>query len=228
MRKARAFRCLWVTLLISVSITVWGATAQSAINEKMVTELSSSALTTYIKHALTKENVTAFGFKNLEEAQSARVGRPYQVMTIDLAKLKAYKSKSGVKAIATGPDILWFPVMVGNETRAKLEMVRQGEQWIPGEFGNVVSAKEVAAAATMLDEPAASKAIGTDYTISMVKIPVLLAEFLYVKSDKGEFLIPAMVNPERYNFRNGAVYPADEVLTKLSKIAMDIKEGTIR
>lgn len=227
MRNARAYKCLWFTLLIMVSTTSWGVAAASVIDEKMVTELSSNALTNYIKHALTKENVTAFGFKNLEEAQSARVGRPYPVMTIDLAKLKAYKPKSGVKAIATEPDILWFPVMVGNETRAKLEMVRHGDQWIPGEFGNVGSAKEVAAAAAMLSQPVASKAIGADYTTSMVRIPVLLAELLYVKSTKGEFLIPAMVNPERYKLRNGSVYQADEVLTKLSKIAAKIKEGTI-
>ena len=136
--------------------------------------------------------------------------------------------RSGTESVLTDSGILWFPVMVSDEFKTKLELVRKRDQWMPGEFGNVRSAQEVWAVSVKLKDLLRSKGIGDTHTTSLVQVPVLLATFLYVQSPEGEFLIPAMVNPERYKIENGVVYPAEEVLTALKELAAEIKEGTIR
>lgn len=229
MNNTRALGCLLAALLVALPIWASGAaTVSQMFDQKVVLRISNEALANFVKYALTEENVTAFGFKNLKEAQSASVDTPYPVLMIGLRELKTYRPGSGTESVLTDPGILWFPVMVDDEFKAKLELVRKGDQWMPGEFGNVRSAQEVWAVRVKLKDLLRSKGIGGTYTTSLIQVPVLLATFLYVQSPEGEFLIPAMVNPERYKLENGIVYPADEVLTALKELAAEIKEGTIR
>ena len=229
MNNAKALGCLLAALLVALPMRASGsATVSQMIDQKTVLRISNEALANFVKYALTEENVTTFGFKNLKEAQSARVDTPYQVMMIGLRELKTYKPGSGTESVLTDSGILWFPVMVSDEFKTKLELVRKRDQWMPGEFGNVRSAQEVWAVSVKLKDLLRSKGIGDTHTTSLVQVPVLLATFLYVQSPEGEFLIPAMVNPERYKIENGVVYPAEEVLTALKELAAEIKEGTIR
>jgi hypothetical protein len=229
MYNSRALTYLLIIMLFAFPIRAYSAGTETAtIDQKAVLTISNEALANLVRYALTEKNATAFGFKNLKEAQSARVDTPFKVLSIGLRELKNYNSGSGPRSILTDPGILWFPVMVDDEFKTKLELVRQGDQWIPGEFGDARSALEVSAVRVKLKDLLRSKGVGDSYTTSLVQIPALLATFLYVESSKGEFLIPAMVNPERYNLGSGKIYAADEVLTALKVFAAEIKEGTIR
>jgi hypothetical protein len=229
MRKSRVLGYLLVTILVTLPISACGAATESLmVDQKTIMKISSEALNNLVRYALTEKNVTAFGFKSLQEAQSARVDTPFQVRIIGLRELKDYKAGSGPKSVLTDPGILWFPVMVDDEFKTKLELVRQGNEWIPGEFGDVRSALEVSAVSVKLKDLLRSKGVQDTYATSLVQIPALLATFLYVESSKGEFLIPAMLNPERYKLENGIVYSADKVLKTLKEFAAEIKEGTIR
>jgi hypothetical protein len=62
----------------------------------------------------------------------------------------------------------------------------------------------------------------------LVKIPSLHAVFLYVESPRGEFLVPAMPQPQRFNLQDAQIYPADDVLAKLSEFAQEIDEDKLR
>ena len=53
---------------------------------------------------------------------------------------------------------------------------------------------------------AEAKGMRDGYTSFIVHAPSLLATFVYLQSDDREFLIPAMVNPERYGMDNAKLF----------------------
>lgn len=73
-----------------------------------------------------------------------------------------------------------------------------------------------------------AKNIKAPYKTFLLEIPVLMATFINIESPQGDFLVPAMAQPERYNLENGQLYPADELLSKLSEYAKEIDEKLIR
>ncbi len=229
MNRAKSTAIMMGALILSFLIfPMGGSSADQMADPKEAIRISNEALANYIQYGLTEKNAAAFGFKNLEDAKAAHIGQPYPVRIIDLSAVKDYQPGSGAKKMLRDPGIMWFPVMVGDTFRTKIEMVRIDDQWKPGEFGDTLKAKEVWAVGTQTKAIAEAKGMRDGYTSYIVHAPSLLATFFYLQSDDKEFLIPAMVNPERYGMDNGKVYSADEALRILKRFAKDIKPGTIR
>ena len=57
-------------------------------------EFASKSLNVYTKTLLTEQTVGKFGFKTLEEARSARLGRPLTLMTVGLSSVVAAASSA--------------------------------------------------------------------------------------------------------------------------------------
>jgi hypothetical protein len=190
-------------------------------------EYAQKALDGYVKNIINESNASTFGFKNIKEAQAARLGKPLSVMIIGLRDLKNYKAGTGAKQILIDAKTLWFPVVVDSETRCKLEIIEKNGKWIAGEFGRVKSAAVIMSVQIQLPKLLESQGIKEPFKEILVRIPSLYAEFVYVVSSKGEFLIPAMLQSERYGLENGQVYEADEVLIKLKEIAQKIDENKV-
>lgn len=221
-------RALFGVLGCSLIILLAGVVhSQKAPQEQE--EFAQEALESYVKHVLNEKNFANFGFRSLGEAQVARVGDPYSVMFIGLTDLQAYEPGTGARPLLVDPKILWYPVVVEGETRTKVEIVEKDGEWLAGEFGQI---RPVQAASRAQDRlPRLLESIGADVPDKpavLVRIPALQATFLYIERAGEEFLISAMVQPQRYGLEAEEIYPADEVLSRLAEYAAKIDENTIR
>lgn len=214
--------CSLVSCLLNVA---YSQEVKEISNE--VLEFAKKSLQSYVKNAITEKNYMKLGFKMLDEAQRARLGEPYRVMIIGLKDLKAYEAGRGAKRLLIDAKTIWFPVMIENETRTKLEIIQKEGKWIAGEFGRIKIVKKIAMVKNRLPELLRSKQIESPYVIMLLKIPALYATFFYIESSRGEFMIPAMIQPQRYNLQNAQIYTADEALSKLKEFAQKIDEKKI-
>jgi hypothetical protein len=198
------------------------------IVQKPVLEFAQESLEGYVNNVLNEKNFAKFNFKSLEEARKARLGDPYKVMFIGLEPLKNYKSGTGIRPLLMDTKTLWFPVMVGDEIRTQLEIREKKDKWVPGEFGRVRSVQEIVKVRNELPKLIQSKGLRAPYKLMLVRIPALYANFFYVESSQGEYLVPAMVQPQRYKLRNGQIYAADQALSNLREFAKEIDGKTLR
>jgi len=190
--------------------------------EKTTLDFAQKALEGYCKNVVNKKNFGRYGFKSLKGTQIARVGKPYRVMVIGLDNLKAYRSGVGAKPSFVDPNMLWFPVVVDGNVRTRVEIIQRKRKLIAGAFGGIRPVQKVAGVANQLPKLLKSKEVKKPYNIMLVKILPLHATFLYIDSPEQEFLVPAMVQPQRFNLINGQMYSADEVLSQLREIAKKI------
>jgi hypothetical protein len=180
-------------------------------SSKKVAVKADRFLARYIKDVVHEENCADFGFENLEEAKKARVGEPLIVKFIPLQALKGHQSGNDIATLLVDAGKLWFPVMVGEEGRAKLEAIEKDGEWLAGEFGRLISHQ-----------------IFPPFKVMLLNIPSLMATFVYVEGSQEKFLVPCMVQPKRFNLQNGVVYQPNEVLTSLKQLALEIDEDLFR
>jgi len=225
----KVYLVLLSTLILALFFSGEGIYSQEkAIKEKQVRDFAQTSLEGYIKNVLTKENIGKFGFGSLDETKTARVGGPLPVRIIELKELKAYKSGASVNTLPADVDSTWFPVLAGNEVRAELRILRIGGKLTSGDFGRTIEAQRLAAVREKMPEILQSKQISEPNAVTILEVPELKAILLFVEAAQGEFLIPAMALPQRYELNNGEVYPADKVLSRLREFAEKIPEGLIR
>lgn len=190
--------------------------------EKATLDFAQKALEGYCKNVVNKKNFGRYGFKTLKGSQVARVGKPYRVMAIGLDNLLAYNSGAGAKSSFIDPNMLWFPVIVDGKVRTRVEIIQRKRKLIAGAFGGTISVQKVAGVANQLPKLIKSREVKKPYNIMLVKIPSMRATFLYIDSSEQEFLVPAMVQPQRFKLKNGQMYRADEVLSQLKEVAKKI------
>lgn len=210
-----------VLVLLFVLLTPGIVFSQASVS-KQVLESSQKALADYITHFIRKDNLKSFGFESIEGSRAARLGNPYPVMIIGLRDLTEYKAGTSTRLLLIDSKTLWFPVNVEGRPRTKLEMVEKEGKWIPGEFGGTKTVEPVTMGLNQLPKLMESKGIHPPYRIMLVKIPALYATFLYREGPEGEFLIPTMVQPERFDLMNSQIYNSEEVLSKLREYAKRI------
>jgi len=191
-------------------------------SQEPLKELAQESLQDYVRDVLTEENYAEFGFESLEEAQRASVGDPLSVMFIGLEQLKGYEPGTGARPWLMDVRIFWFPVIADDRVRTKLEMVELDGEWVAGEFGGIATVERIATALEFLPMLLDERGIARPDELVLVRIPALRAAFLYLESAGEEFFVPAMVQPERYDLLEEEVYPADELLHRLSEFAQEI------
>jgi len=214
---------VWFLVLILPGIVYSQETVQ-----KYVLDFAQKSLKGYVNNVLNEKNFANSNFKSLKEASDARLGDPYKIMFIGLRSLQDYKPGTGVKPILMESRTLWFPVIVEGEIRTKLEIKEKKDKWVSGEFGGIRVVKEISKVRDQVPELIDSKGLSEPYKLMLLKIPALYAVFFYVESSQGEFLIPVMIQPQRYNLLNGQIYAADDVLSELREFADKIDGKKLR
>ncbi len=225
------FFIVWIHISILVipqeTIYAQKRSAMMLTTRKDTVQFAQRSLEGYVKNFLTEKNCSKFGFKSLQEAQSARVGEPYQIKLIGLKELKSYEPRTEAKSGVIHTKDLWFPVQVNNEIRTKLELVDKNGRLVPGEFGTINSVETIVTVRNQIPGLLESRQIRSDCKISLLKIPVLNANFFLVSSSAGDFLIPAMMQPQRFNIENAKIYKAEEILAILTKYVQQIDENKV-
>ena len=222
----KAFSVLVIGMLIVSLATVAADARELSAREQM--GKAQATLSRYVTDVLTERNAGRYGFRSLEEAKSARVGEPLPVMLIGLSSLKEYRSDAKVGSMLIDARTLWFPVLAGGETRTKLEMIIKDGALVPGEFGGIKSPERISSARKRLPGLIERGAIPDAKKVTLVRIPALAAEFLYLETGQGDYFLPAMVNPGRFDLDDGKIYPAADILSRLRDIAKDIDPKKVR
>jgi hypothetical protein len=217
------FLLLMACSLIAATATV--LFSQQTKLPAMATEASTAALQKYVSEVVNKENFSKFNFKSYEEVATARLGQPYPVMYIGLQALQRYTPGTDIKSIAQDTNKIWFPVEVRGEARTKMVLVKKEGAWIAGEFGGTRTVEAIADVRSKIPRLVESRGIREPYTLALLEIPALYANFFYIESQQGNYLVPAMIRPGRYQIENGYIYPANELLARLKDFAVKI-DGT--
>ncbi len=184
----------------------------------------------FIRTELFKKEFSRFGFRSLSESTGAQLANPYDVVVIGLEDLKTYNVSDNPNTIIKSTKIRYFPVIVNGKAVTKLEIVNINNKWVPGEFGGITVTRVRAFAKSTEQLPLLlrDRSISAPQEVKFLRIPSLLADFLYVKSQQEEFLIPVMDQPGRYRLENGQMYNATEVLKILKEYAQRIDGTRVR
>ena len=185
-------------------------------------EFAQKSLSGYLEF-LSPDNVTNFGFKSIDEAKTATLGDPIRVLMISLEDLKNYKVGEGIKSILKDIKTTWYPVQLRGQTKAKIEISEKDGEMIAGDFGDALNAQYIASLLTWLPDTLGAWNIQENYVLSLIKIPVITATFIYVESEKQQFLISAMLNPGLFEIEENNLYKVDYILSKLKEYVKDIK-----
>jgi hypothetical protein len=200
------------------AILVAGAAQGQEVDK--VAPFATQSLRQLTGQVLTSESATRFGFKSLDEAREARVGAPLKVLNIGLASLRKYAPGGGLRSVASESAAVWFPVLVGEQVRSKLELLRKPDgTWATGEFGRPHLAAEVAKAAGVVARKADAP------PPQVVKVPALNLVLVHVVGEAGELLVPAVGG---FGLTTGTAYPADEALKKLAAAAATADDRQVR
>lgn len=183
--------------------------------------MARQALKTYTERFADEKNASRFGFRSASEAAGASLGEPLPVALLTLADLKQYGAGATARSMVKDAQTLWFPVMVGNEVRAKLEMVRRNGNWSPGEFGSARTAARIGTVRSELPERMGRMNLKAE-SITLVRVPALNAAFLLIQSPSGEYMTPAAGGTGKYGLETGTLYRSSEVLATLSKVAAEV------
>ncbi len=207
-------------LVVAFPAAIYG----QAQMEAQANESAQQALKTYTTRFIKPDNVSKFGFKSVDEAGGARLGAPLPVLLLTLSDLKAYKTGATARQMAKDAKALWYPVLVGNEVRAKLEMVQKDSRWVPGEFGGAKTAAHLGTVTRDLTQKLSALNLGSVQRQSLVRVPALNVAFLLLETASGEHMIAATTGMQKLGLEPGRVYPAAEVLTHLSDFAQKVDD----
>lgn len=120
------------------------ASAEKAPQE--VIEAARSGLLFFLKRIPAGE-FKDYGFGPDAPIDRARVGIPFHVYMITPSALFAFKQGDSVNSVISPTEMWYFPVMVGDETRAMLVVDKVGSSWqtvslgmapLAGEMGKVM------------------------------------------------------------------------------------------
>jgi len=226
--NVESFLKIFTIQLSVIMIFVVPPLARAISADKNTIEFANKSLNVYTSKLLTEQTVGKFGFKDLEEAKAAKLGSPLPVVTVGLKEIKQYRQGSGLKSLDSEMQILWFPVVVGEQVRAKLEVIEKEGKMISGDFGASGEAKRIDSVMSRLKEILRENNVVTVSQKTIFRVPHLKAVFFYLDTDRGEYLVPAMALPHRIDLQNAELYAAEEVLKRLQMHAEKIPDDLIR
>ena len=113
---------------------------------------------------------------------------------------------------------VWFPVLVGGEVRAKLELTEKDGKWLAGEFGRPRTAQEIMRVRGTL--PAGG--------IAFVRIPAIFVQMFLVTTASGDSFVPVRRDGLPEGFEPGKIYAADALLVPLATRVRGLDEKTVR
>jgi hypothetical protein len=215
-------------VILSACCVFCGYPAATAQNEMGKASFARTSLDNYINNALSPQNIGNFGFKNMGDARKAELGTGIQMLGLELKEVKNYREGNTIATLKADTETTWFPVTVSGEVVAKLEILEKEGKMIPGDFGAAAQAQRIADAIASTSGTLVAKGIGVSGALKILRVSYMKADFIYVSGDQGEYLVPAMPLPGRFELVNGKMYPAAEVMALMKKYAQQIEEGMIR
>lgn len=172
-------------------------------------EAARVALTTLLDRAARGE-ARLSGLPAREEAASARLGEPLPVSMVRLDRLKAHRPGAPAESLIDKLDLAIYPVQVGADVRAELEMSRVDGAWQAVSVGGTGHARTVA------DLRARSARGEAPF---LLRVPALGVEFIAEARPEGLTLTPLFARAGA-SLEAGKALPAAEVFKRLVPLAL--------
>ncbi len=163
---------------------------------------------------VTIENYSMLGFKTFDEARLSSLGIPLQEYFVRLDQLRDYKEGTLPDSLLKVTNIFIYPVMVNNEVRSSVELLRHDKSWEVSSFGSPKYIQLIADERNNLIKLKSLKA--TDVII--VDIPSLNLNFLGYYRKKELMLVP-VTNYPQLDLVQGKPVPARELFLILAPLA---------
>jgi len=168
--------------------------------------------------AIPREDLEHYGFKSEEELRVATLGEPYRVYTIVPKRLASYKEGTKLSALIAETNSWYFPVIVEDEARTILTVSLLEGRWQAVDIGGLALPRQLQMLSARLPTILREKGISGGYSTKFVRVFQLYANFLAVDSDKGEFLVPLLLDPDSLGVQNYVPYTPGEVIPQLTKV----------
>jgi hypothetical protein len=156
------------------------------------------------------ENFKMLGFETLEEVNQAKLGPPLAVFNIGLEQLKGYKSGQDVASLLTKTSESVYPVLVNDQVRSSVTIVRREGGYEPSSFGNADVVKRLMMALRKTESGTAA---------FIVRVPALNVYFLGSGAG-GEIRLAPIIDDPRIELRAGEARPAGAILNQLVPLAL--------
>ncbi|MEO8112193.1 MAG: hypothetical protein ABI594_19235 [Ginsengibacter sp.] len=194
---------LLISTIASVAILAQKGTGDEAISQGQVME----AVQTFAK-LVNDQNAQSFGLQNADQLKSLKAGNQVKKYMIGLDDVKKYTPGQDVQTIMKELPVVEVALTDANGgVITSIEFTKQKDNWQATGFGSSPEIKSLFS----------DRAMVADSLISggkLVVIPALHSNFLAVNNGGGlNFLV--LEQNDNLGFRQGAMIPASEAMTKL-------------
>jgi|WetSurMetagenome_2_1015567.scaffolds.fasta_scaffold548237_1 hypothetical protein len=194
--------------------------------KKLVTSAETS-LKDYVTNFINESNAKRFGFSSKEEAKNAKVGSPVQELMIGLKDLQKYDTDSDPKQILIDLNTWWFPVLVGNDIKTKIEMIERDGKMIAGEFGGIKLVSIIVSMKQVFQEKLIENNLRPSKSIALLKIPSLGMILLLADVNGTFYVIPASGSLDQYNLKQNEMLTLREALSRIKVVAVNINPDLV-
>ena len=165
-----------------------------------------------------REEVEHYGLKSVDELEIAALGEPYQVHTIMPQSLKSYEKGTRLSSLITETNLWYFPIVVNSEARVILTVDFFEGRWQAVDLGGAPLAERLQSLSTQLPDLLKDKGVSGGFSMKFVRIfRSGYLDFMIVDSDKGEFVIPLLANPDWLGVENNKLYAPEEIMPKVAE-----------
>ena len=175
---------------------------------------ATQALATFRK-LVTKDNFKELGFDSPDQVANASLGAPMHIFAVKLDALREYQSGSDPNKLLNEAAQLYYPVIVGGQTRASVFVEQTEGKWKAASFGNAGLAKQI----VEVSRGTAGAAQTVSSSDVIVQIPAFGLYFLGHRNPDNKLTLTALATDVTYNLRAGATEPAEEVFARLVSAA---------
>ncbi len=208
--------CATVTMLLVLS----GLTASAAGPSPEVQQVAEEGLTHFLT-VIPPAQLALMGLQTSDDIKSARLGSPYEEVTILPAALASYQAAQPLTDVVTHLDTWLYPVMVGAEARAIVTVAIVQGRWQAGAFGQAPMAHGLQAGEARLPQMLTVKGLSTTYDRQLLRIFLAHADFLAVNVSGSDYLLPLMANPNVLSLQADTLLTPEQVLPQLNTIVQE-------
>lgn len=185
-----AIGVLVISLLMSPASTFGQMEADT---NKEVDAVALAALQQALDVVRKTKSYSLMGMMSAEESKEAVLGTPLPIREIGYNSLLKYKEGSDPKSVfVAGPEQMLYPVLVKDEVRSSLTLVKKEQTWQMTSYGDADRTTEIEKARMILREETGGRDIN-EVSYSLVTVPAF--GLYFVAQTQGDRTLLKPVNP---------------------------------
>lgn len=166
--------------------------------------------------SFSKEQVEKLGYKDKGEFNSAELGDPYKVYTIDPNKLVEYGQNEEFERLLESTGYIAYPVISEGRSKSLLWMYQKDNEWKIARVGSAGLSQDLRSNEARIEKQKEELGLNQDQEPMLVRLYQLYLDFFYLKGEEREYMVP-MANIPALDIKGGTFYPAEEMIPMLQE-----------